>query len=256
MKYGLRQDNLVLAGLSFHNLPDQKAADDTLRTGQVYRTFLLFALFVSGCSTQPHVIEQSQFEVAGPEEVFVVREGLHTGIVVPSGTIRSRLPQLDSRFPDSPYLEFGWGDKTYYEAKEVTSGLTLRAVFLPTDSVMRVVAIPESPAIHFAGVELEALCLDRQQYSLLIGFIEHSFYRDSEGNLVKSKDGFEGDSQFFRAEGTYFMFNTCNNWTAKGLRSAGLGISPTFKFTAGGTMNYLSKNREALANPSCYPQSR
>jgi uncharacterized protein (TIGR02117 family) len=228
-----------------------------LITGSAFRIPLLLALLiVSACSTQPRVLEKSRVEVTGPAEVFVVREGLHTGIVVPAGTIQSRLPQLGSRFPDSPYLEFGWGDKTYYEAEEVTSGLTLRAVFLPTDSVMRVVAIPDSPETHFADSELEALCLDRQQYSLLIGFIEHSFHKDSEGNIIDSKDGFEGDSQFFKAEGNYFLFNTCNNWTAKGLKSAGLEISPAFKFTAGSTMNYLSDNREALANPSCHPGSR
>lgn len=227
-----------------------------MRSAPAFRIFLLLALLIaSACSTQPHVLEHSRVEVTGPREVFVVREGLHTGIVVPAGTIQSRLPQLGSRFADSPFLEFGWGDKKYYEAEEVTSGLTLRAVFLPTDSVMRVVAIPERPDIHFADMEMEVLCLDQQQYSLLIGFIEHSFYRDGEGNIVDSKDGFEGDSQFFRAEGTYFMFNTCNNWTAKGLRSAGLAISPAFKFTAGSTMNYLSENRAALANPSCQPGS-
>jgi len=44
--------------------------------------------------------------------------------------------------------------------------------------------------------------------------------------------------------------NTCNKWTAKGLKSAGMDISPTFKLTADSIMDYLKENRQALATGS------
>ena len=37
--------------------------------------------------------------------------------------------------------------------------------------------------------------------------------------------------------------NTCNRWTAKGLKSIGMDISPTLKLTAGSVMNYLTKSK-------------
>jgi hypothetical protein len=77
-----------------------------------------------------------------------------------------------------------------------------------------------------------------------MSFIEHSFYKDSDGNIIKTKDGTDGDSQFYKGEGQYYLVNTCNTWTAKGLKSAGLSISPTFKITAGSIMGYLARHNK------------
>jgi len=208
-------------------------------------------LIASACSTKPHVLKQTTISFPGSNVVYIVRQGLHTGFVVPATAIQSQLPQLYERFANTPYLEFGWGDKEYYQAEEITSGLTMRAVFLPTESVMQTVAIPERPDIHFTGNEVEALCLDSKQYSLLIGFIEHSFYQDNEGNIIKSENGTDGNNQFYKGEGHYYLMNTCNNWTARGLKSAGLDISPAFKLTAGSIMSYLSRHNKTLTRNSC-----
>jgi uncharacterized protein (TIGR02117 family) len=208
-------------------------------------------LIVSACSTKPHVLKQTTISIPGTHDVYIVRQGLHTGFVVPATTIQSQLPQLYERFANTPYLEFGWGDKEYYQAEEITSGLTMRAIFWPTESVVRAVSIPERPDIHFTDNEVEALCLDSKQYSLLIGFIEHSFYQDNQGNIIKSDNGTNVNSQFYQGEGHYYLFNTCNNWTARGLKSAGLDISPAFKLTAGSVMGYLSKHNKAQTGNSC-----
>ena len=214
---------------------------------------ILFAslLFVSACSTKPHVLKQATTSFPGSNEVYIVRQGLHTGFVVPATAIQSQLPQLYERFANTPYLEFGWGDKEYYQAEEITSGLTMRAIFWPTESVMRTVAITERPDIHFTDNEVEALCLDGKQYSLLVGFIEHSFYQDSDGNIIKSENSTNGNSQFYNGEGHYYLLNTCNNWTARGLKSAGLDISPAFKQTAGSVMGYLSRLNKTPTGNSC-----
>jgi len=225
-----------------------------------HRVILFISLLiVSACSTKPHVLKQTEISVPTSQEVYIVSHGWHTGFVVPASTIRSQIPQLYERFGDTPYLEFGWGDTGYYQAEEISSGLTMRAIFWPTGSVIHAVAVPERPDIHFPDNEVEVLCLDNHQYSLLIGFIEHSFYKDNDGNIIKSKIGNYGDSQFYKGEGDYYLMNTCNTWTAKGLKSAGLKISPAFKITAGSIMGYLSKHNKALTNrntvareaPSC-----
>jgi uncharacterized protein (TIGR02117 family) len=208
-------------------------------------------LLVSACSTKPHVVKQTAISVPAPKEIYIVSHGWHTGFVVPASTIQSLLPQLRDRFPDTPYMEFGWGDKSYYQAEEATSGLTMRAIFWPTESVVHVVAVPERPDLHFSDDEAETLCLDNEQYALLISFIEHSFYKDSDGSIIKLKDGSYGDSHFYKGEGDYYLMNTCNTWTAKGLKSAGLSISPAFKITAGSIMGYLSKHNKALTEHSC-----
>jgi len=216
------------------------------------RVILLISLLVvSACSTQPHVVKQTEISVPAPKEIYIVSHGWHTGFIVPASTIQSLLPQLRDRFPDTPYMEFGWGDKSYYQAEEVTFGLTMKAIFWPTESVVLAVAVPEKPDINSSDGEIETLCLDNSQYSLLIDFIEQSFFKDGDGKIMKSNDGTDGDSQFYQGVGEYYLMNTCNTWTAKGLKSAGLDISPAFKLTSGSVMGYLSKHNKALETPSC-----
>jgi uncharacterized protein (TIGR02117 family) len=208
-------------------------------------------LAISACSTKPHVLKQTKISVPTSRDIYIVRHGWHTGFVVPASTIQSQLPQLYDRFGNTPYMEFGWGDTGFYQAEEISSGLTMKAIFWPTGSVIHAVAVPERPDFYFPDNEVETLCLDSHQYSLLVGFIEHSFYKDNDGKITKLKNGTYGDSQFYKGEGDYYLMNTCNTWAAKGLKSAGLNISPAFKLTAGSIMSYLSKHNKALTGYSC-----
>ena len=49
-------------------------------------------------------------------------------------------------FPDAAFLEFGWGDRTYYPAKKKTLGMTLAAALVPTPAVMHMAGHATAPA--------------------------------------------------------------------------------------------------------------
>lgn len=207
-------------------------------------------LVVFACSTKPHVVKTTEIVVVAATRVYVVRHGWHTGFVIPATTIQSLLPELVSRYGDTPYIEFGWGDKKYYQSEEKSLGLTLRAVLWPTDSIVYTRAIPEQPDIYFADSEMEILCLEKRQYAQLVSFIENSFYRDKDRNIMFSQTGPLENSIFFKGIGEYYLFNTCNTWTARGLKSAGLDVSPAFKVQAGGVMRQLAKSTSQMTQ-SC-----
>ena len=174
-------------------------------------------------------------------EVYVVNHGWHTGFVLPASHIQQIIPELKNRFENVPYIEFGWGDNEFYQAEEITSGITLKAIFLPTDSVVHAVAVTRKADKYFTHSEVEKFCLEDPEFKSLVKFISSSFYRDESGNILKLNNGIYGDSQFYKAKGDFHIFNTCNKWTAKGLESAGMNISTTFKLSAGSIMNYLSR---------------
>jgi uncharacterized protein (TIGR02117 family) len=198
-------------------------------------------LFLFGCSAQPFVVEHSEkFSGTGENTVYVVSHGWHTGFVIPMLSIQQAIPELSIRFKDSPFLEIGWGDKGFYQAKEITSGLTIQAIFWPTESVIHSVAVPIQIEDYFPHSEIERLCLTDSELSSLVTFISNSFYRDDSGAVIPLKNGIYGDSQFYKGVGDYYLMNTCNKWTAKGLKSAGMEISETLKLTASSIMNYLS----------------
>ena len=133
----------------------------------------------------------------------------------------------------------------FIRLEEITSGITLKAIFLPTDSVVHAVAVTQKADKYFKHSEVEKFCLEDYEFKSLVKFISNSFYRDESGNILKLNHGIYGDSQFYKAKGDFHIFNTCNKWTAKGLESAGMKISTTFKLTAGSIMNYLSRERSS-----------
>ncbi len=208
---------------------------------------LLIIIILAGCSTKPYIVSYAEkFEGSGQNEVYVVSHGWHTGFVIPAPEIQGVIPELEQQFGDTPYIEFGWGDKGFYQAKETTLGLTLRAIFWPTETVVHSVAVPQKVEEYFSNSEVAKLCLSDGELSALIGFISRSFFRDKSGNLLELQKGIYGDSQFYSGVGDFYLMNMCNRWTAKGLKSIGMDISPTLKLTAGSVMNYLTKANTAL----------
>lgn len=211
--------------------------------------FLLFiiAILLSACPSKPHAVKQTK-ENSEEESVviYVVNHGYHTGIVVPAGKIQASIPQLKERFGNTPYIEFGWGDNKFYPANEMTTGLTIRALLWPTKSVIHAVAIPGKVALFFINSHVEKLCLSGIEYSALITFIINSFYTNEKSQIIQLKRGLYGNSQFYQGEGYFSFANTCNTWTAKGLQSAGMDISPAFQFTANSVMNCIQVYNQAL----------
>ena len=225
------------------------------RSAMMHRTRRLFIVLVllASCASSPPVVERLE-EIKGeqPVAVHVVGHGWHTGIVVPAGDIQARLPALRERFGDVPRIEFGWGDKAFYQADEITAGLAIKASLWPTAAVMHAVVVPSDVAAYFPRSEVHRLCLTPGGYDALLHFIVGSFHRAEDGGLAPLGRGRYGDSQFYEAVGSYTLFNTCNTWTARALKSAGLDIDPASKATASSVMDYLRAADPAAAG-ACEP---
>lgn len=223
-----------------------------------YIFFIIISILgISACSTKPYVVKH----VLEPNpdrsnRIFVASHGWHTGLILPALETESELPFLQEIFGQVPYYEFGWGDKSFYQAEQITSGLAVQAIFWPTDSVMHVVAVPNSPYQYFPDSELIEIKLSNHELHSLHQFIKQSFYRDEADYIIKLNEGIYGDSQFYQAQGNYYLMNTCNKWTAKGLKSAGMDISPTFKLTAGSVMSYLKYDQTRLSHEPVSSQKK
>ena len=208
---------------------------------------LLILVMLYGCSAKPHVVKsQNVFTGLGKNQIYVVSHGWHTGIVVPAKAIQAEVSELHERFRDSHYIEFGWGDKGFYQAREITSGLTIRAILWPTESVVHAVSVPADPSKYFSASKVEKICVSDSELASLISFLANSFYKDANGQVLKLQSGIYGDSQFYKGVGDYYLMNTCNTWTAKGLRSIGMDVSTTFKLTAGSVMSYIKDVRSTV----------
>jgi uncharacterized protein (TIGR02117 family) len=210
--------------------------------------------FFNAWTFAPYVVEHKADSVQNtsnknqPYVAYAVSHGWHVGVVVPAERLNALLPELKKRFEktktlagvtQSPsFYEIGWGDRGFYEAKEITTLMAVQAMFNSPGSVMHVVAV-HSPEKAFAKSHLVKFCLTEAQLANLETYIVSSFATHAKGGIVSRRLGLYGDSQFFEASGTYHFLNSCNTWAAKALRSAGFDIKPTFKLFASQVMNNM-----------------
>jgi len=214
---------------------------------------LLIPFLLSACFSESYAVKPvDESHTKREKEIYVVSHDWHTGFVVPAQQIQAQLPRLKERFGDTPYIEFGWGDKEFYQAEKATIGTTLSAIIWPTESVIHAVAVPEKANEYFLNSRVIKLCLSSAEYSSLISFISNSFHKNKKGEILELQSGIYGDSQFYKAVGNFSLINTCNKWTARGLQSAGMDISTTFKLTADSIMNYVAAHKQTKSNIAPY----
>lgn len=162
--------------------------------------------------------------------VYLSNDPLHTNIFVPVETPvfnwRNYL-NLDeiARQPshDYRYLQFGWGERIFYT--ETNSWGTAkvfsaaRALFYwRNDAAIFVKGHANLSAS--APDDFKCLRLNQADYLALSHFLVNTFILDHQGQKQRIADGADRQSGFYQAKGRYSILNTCNTWTANGLRAA------------------------------------
>lgn len=213
------------------------------RTGKVRRhIFILCSLacigWLAACTTVPSLPPADD----GPRThvVHVVSNGWHTALVIPRLELVSTglLPEAND-FPNASFLEFGWGDREYYPAKDATLGLALAAAVVPTAAVMHMAALARGPGLIYPESDLVRVALTEKGFRYLVGAIAGEFKRPKGARSKPLSRGLYPDSNFYEAHGKFHIFNTCNTWTARMLRASGVELSPTGIITADDLMERL-----------------
>jgi uncharacterized protein (TIGR02117 family) len=172
--------------------------------------------------------------------IYLVGHGWHTGLVLPTQKIEyADFPEAEDYW-QSDYMEIGWGDEGFYRAKKITPSIVAKAALWPTASVMHISSFEGSVREFFPVSDIHEIRLTDEEFVDLSRFISGSFERDENGKAVDLGPGLYGVSRFLRARGKYYMPKTCNVWTAKALREAGLPVIPQ---TAVFAENLLGQSR-------------
>lgn len=205
----------------------------------IKRILLLFTLTLtflcSGCAVSNNgdcpVDKQTSAKT-----IHLVSHGWHVGIVVKRSDIPNDVWPNYKGFNNAEYLEIGWGDRDFYQTPTPHFGITLKAILLPTPSVLHIVAFNNSVTSYFPHSKIIMIRLSDAGFQRLISYIAVSFDKDPVGNAVPSGAGLYGVSQFYRSRDTYHLFRTCNVWTARALHAAGCPARPFLAITEGNLM--------------------
>ena len=158
-------------------------------------------------------------------EIFINTNGVHTNIILPAKTEtfnwHEYLP-IDKKYE---YIAFGWGDKEFYLNTPSWDDLKLstafKAAFLPTKTIMQVYSYSNKPKESETVTKLK---LNEEQFQKLNAYVVESFRRNDNNQLIEISPNakYSFKEKFYLAKGSYSLFKTCNNWTNKGLKQAGI----------------------------------
>ncbi len=162
-------------------------------------------------------------------ELHVIRDGMHTHLVLPAHALCSLVPQLKPYFPQCRWICAGWGDLGYYGASHQPWWLGLRALLLPTSAAVGLLAINNLFDDLHESATLYTLQLSPTLMKSVAMFVCRHLALDRSDQLTKVRERSCG-TQFFAAQGVYTLANTCNNWTSSGLKMAGLNVHPMINF--------------------------
>lgn len=170
-----------------------------------------------------------------------IRTGIHTHLVLPAPSLCALVPQLKSYFADCKWVRIGWGDYHYYGNEQQTKLMGLRALLLPTASVVALLGIDDLHRDLADDAVLYSISINDSLMESLALFVSRYFTLDKSNQLTKVRERSNGEL-FFKSRGVYTIANTCNNWTSYGLRTAGLNLNPLFNIFPGQVERSVRKN--------------
>jgi len=210
----------------------------------ILASLIIFSLILlKGCSKPVSELYPPDPDRNDNKIVYIINHGLHTGIVLPKQDADPYMHSFND-FKNARYLEIGWGDETYYQTDPNTLWMGIRALFWPTDSVLHLAALQTDPVSYFSKYEVIQLKLSNRGFIRLVKFIHNSFALNEKKQIIKLGSGLYGTSRFYRAKGKFHLFNNCNSWSARAIRSSGFPINTYSIFTAGDLIYQLKRTEK------------
>lgn len=161
-------------------------------------------------------------------DVYLISNGVHTDIALPISNEEKNWNTFINPSCsiyggiNANYICFGWGDKVFYLNTPNWSDLTFKTAFCALFNL-------SSTAMHinyYEQIKESNTCVKismcKDNYLKLITYIEQSFQMCSSKPILIDNAHYCNHDAFFEANGTYNLFNTCNTWVNKGLKTANL----------------------------------
>jgi len=161
-------------------------------------------------------------------EVFLISNAVHADIIVPKTTdvvdwvARFEQAEFSGDVDDETHVAIGWGDRGFFLKTETWDDFDLsvaaNALLVPSESCLHVSFT--KPVYYSNAVSVK---VSQSQYQSLVDHINGTFLLDDAGNYVQIPGySYSTRDAFFRASGRYHLFNTCNSWVGRGLKSSGV----------------------------------
>lgn len=162
-------------------------------------------------------------------DIFVESNGVHVSLIVPISVATEDLSdlvrpdQLNNPSLYGTHVMIGWGHgRVYRNAEtwaEVKSGDIASAVIGSDDTVLHVYHVTSPKPQN----NRKRIRVSGSQYRLIVSQIRAAFQLDADGRST-AHPAYGPDNLFYDSMGHYSALNTCNTWTGRVLRNAGVRV--------------------------------
>jgi uncharacterized protein (TIGR02117 family) len=162
--------------------------------------------------------------------IFIRTNGVHTWILMPKVTPamdwRPYAPPehlADPRWGAASHIAIGYGNREFYLNTPTWGDLTVRravGAFVGGGRTLLHVEHVDRPG---EDAEQRRILLRPEEYARLVAYVRARFQRDAAGRTMPVLGrGYGPSDMFYEAEGGYSFVMTCNEWTGRALRHAGV----------------------------------
>ena len=182
--------------------------------------------------------------------IFMKTDGIHTDFVFPvtdaSIDWRRVFSPEDTKGKNSKleYISVGWGDQGFFlntpEWSDLKVSTAVKACFYMSKSAVHINYMKDLGQVKANYVQFK---ISKLKYHRLYRFVLKTLKRNSmqQAECIAGRGYWETDA-FYEAKGVYGLFNTCNSWINKGLKSADLPACFWAPFNNGIYHKYASEN--------------
>ncbi|QGZ56661.1 DUF2459 domain-containing protein [Paraburkholderia acidiphila] len=189
----------------------------------------------------------------GPTRTYVavVQRDWHTDICLRVVDVDAWVSALAHEFDNPMVLCFGFGERQYVVERR-HDPLTMIGALMPSQATVLMTVLRAPPEVAFGAQNVVEVPVDDAGLAGVQRYLRASLETDASGAPRRLAEGPYVGSVYFAASGTYDAFHTCNTWTARALRSAGLSDVPDVLF-AGGLMREVRHALETKAPDGAMP---
>ena len=199
------------------------------RLGKTLAALLVLPLaYLLAACVLGNIVREPQRHGAQAITIYLLDNGVHTDLALPlandtfdwTGVINPN-DARDLRFFPT-YVAFGWGDRAFYletpQWRDLKLTTAWNAISGQGATVIHATYLPPLRA----SANSIAITVSREEYQALAASIRASFQQDDDGRARTIDRAYGDNDAFYAARGSYSLFATCNSWTNRQLKAAGL----------------------------------
>jgi len=153
--------------------------------------------------------------------IYLNTNGVHLDMIFPVELLSPEVLK-DLKYDENvEHLSFGWGDENFYlntpEWKDLTIKNATNALFLESSTLIHLTKYPvKNP--NWTEVEVSSLQLQKLNH-----YLKNSFYLNAQSKKeILDGESYSSKDDFYKANGNYTCFFTCNTWVNSAFKNADL----------------------------------